>query len=240
MISAFANSPPPIRKPISAFLGQVILGDCVAVMAEMPSESVDLVVTDPPYLVNYRPRDGRRCVNDNNDSWLKPAFREIYRVLKPDRFCATFYGWPWIDRFMAAWRQSGFRPVSHFTWVKFHCSYAGYTAGHHEVGYLLAKGRPARPAKPLSDVLPWEYTGNEFHPNQKPVCAIEPLIETYSQEGGIVLDSFAGSGTTGVAAIACRRSFILIESVAEHCRAARRRLVRHVPPGEAPIAPAPY
>ena len=118
-------------KPLSAFLGRVILGDCITVMREMPSESVDLVVTDPPYLVNYRPRDGRRCTNDDNSAWLRPAFREIYRVLKPDRFCATFYGWPWIDRFMAAWRESGFRPVSHLTWVKEHCSREGYTAGHH-------------------------------------------------------------------------------------------------------------
>jgi DNA modification methylase len=76
----------------------------------MPSKSVDLVVTDPPYLVNYRPREGRRCANDDNAAWLLPAFRELYRVLKRDRFCASFYGWPWIDRLMHVWKQVGFRP----------------------------------------------------------------------------------------------------------------------------------
>ena len=216
----------PIRKPISAFLGQVIHGDCIAVMRTMPSQSVDLVVTDPPYLVNYKPRDGRRCSNDDNDAWLHPAFREIYRVLKPDSFCATFYGWPWVDRFMAAWRQSGFRPVSHLTWPKAHCSREGYTAGHHEVGYLLAKGRPPRPVRPLSDVLPWEYAGNDLHPNQKPVVAIAPLIEAFSQAGGIVCDPFAGSGTTGVAAQQSGRQFILIEKEEQHCRMARERIGR--------------
>jgi len=79
-------------------------------MQSMPSESVDLVVTDPPYLVNYRPRDGLRCANDDNAAWLLPVFRELYRVLKRDRFCATFYGWPWIDRLMHVWKQVGFRP----------------------------------------------------------------------------------------------------------------------------------
>jgi site-specific DNA-methyltransferase (adenine-specific) len=174
--------------------------------------------------VNYRPRDGRRCANDDNADWVEPAFREIFRVLKPNRFCATFYGWPWIDTFMAAWRQSGFRPVSHLTWVKSHCSRECYTAGHHEVGYLLAKGKPPKPLKLLSDVLPWEYTGNHFHPNQKPVVAIQPLIETFSAPGEIVLDPFAGSGTTGVAALASNRLFILIENQAHHCDAARGRL----------------
>jgi site-specific DNA-methyltransferase (adenine-specific) len=207
-------------------------------MRTMPSESVDLVVTDPPYLVNYRPRDGRRCANDDNDSWLKPAFREIHRVLKPDRFCATFYGWPWVDRFMAAWRESGFRLVSHLVWVKQHSSREGYTAGHHEAGYLLAKGRPPQPAKPLSDVLPWQYTGNEFHPNQKPVVAIQPLVEAFSSPGAVILDPFGGSGTTGIAARQARRRFILIEKDWKHCQAARSRLGGHFVPADPCLARA--
>ena len=214
-------------KPISAFLDQVICGDCIAVMQTMPSASVDLVVTDPPYLVNYRPRDGRWCSGDDNASWLLPAFRELYRVLKPDRFCATFYGWPWIDRFMQAWKQSGFRPVSHLVWVKAHCSREGYTRSHHEVGFLLAKGNPRRPADPPRDLLRWQYTGNEFHPNQKPVLAIAPLIQTYSRPQEVVLDPFAGSGTTGVAADNCGRRFILIEKLRSHCETARLRLFQN-------------
>jgi len=190
----------------------------------MPSESVDLVVTDPPYLVKYRPRDGRLCANDDNEDWLKPAFQELYRVLKPDRFCACFYGWPWVDRFMESWKQSGFRPVSHLAWAKSHCSREGYTRSYHEVGYLLAKGNPLRPAEPPRDVLPWEYTGNDLHQNQKPVIGITPLIEAYSKVGEIVLDPFAGSGTTGIAAEACERRFILIEKVWHHFQVASQRL----------------
>ena len=64
-----------------------------------------------------------------------------------------------------------------------------------------------------SDVLPWEYTGNELHPNQKPVIAVAPLIEAYSNRDEIVLDPFAGSGTTGLAARKYGRQFILIEKV---------------------------
>ena len=204
---------------------QVIHGNCVNVMQSLPSESIDLAVTDPPYLVRYKPRDGRRCANDHTGDWLMPTFRELYRVLKPDTLCVSFYGWPWIDVFMAAWRECGFRPVSHLVWVKKHSSREGYTSSYHEVGYLLAKGRPQRPVMPPGDVLPWEYTGNPLHPNQKPVIAITPLIEAYSKPGEIVIDPFAGSGTTGVAAKACNRRFILIETVPSLCRAARERLL---------------
>ena len=213
-------------KPIESFVNQIIHGDCIQIMQSMPAESVDLAVTDPPYLVKYRPRDGRRCDNDDNDEWLQPAFHELYRVLKPNSLCVCFYGWPWVERFMDAWKAAWFRPVSHLTWVKQHCSRQGYTRTHHEVGFLLAKGGPKRPQHPPSDVLPWEYTGNELHPNQKPVIGITPLIEAYSKPGDIVLDPFAGSGTTGIAAQACDRRFILVEKVWHHCHVARRRLDR--------------
>jgi adenine-specific DNA-methyltransferase len=77
----------------------VIHADCTQFLPSLPSESVDFILTDPPYLVSYRPRDGRRVSNDDNDAWLRPAFAEMYRVLAVDGFCLTFYGWPHADRF---------------------------------------------------------------------------------------------------------------------------------------------
>ncbi len=183
-----------------------------------------VVLTDPPYLVNYTARDGRRCANDHDGRWLVPAFQELYRVLKADRLCVSFYGWPWIERFMAAWKQCGFRPVSHLVWTKTHCSREGYTRSHHEAAYLLAKGRPPKPAHPPRDVLLWEYTHNIHHPNEKPVSGLVPLIEAFSQPGDLVLDPFAGSGSTGLAAHVCQRRFILIELSGKHCATAHARL----------------
>lgn len=209
---------------IASLLDQVVHGDCIPIMRSMPSSSLDLVIADPPYLVRYRPRDGRGFPNDDNAAWLLPSYREMYRLLKPDAFCVSFYGWPWIDRFMATWKQAGFRPVSHLVWNKPYCSREGYTRSYHEVGFLLAKGSPARSAKPPCDVLPWEYTDNKLHPTEKPVVAIAPLIDAFSKPGDIILDPFAGSGTTGVAARSFGRHFILIEKVLCYCETARERL----------------
>jgi DNA modification methylase len=69
----------------SSFTNQIVRGDCIEVMRQMPANSVDFVLTDPPYLVNYRDRDGRTIQNDANADWLKPAMAEAYRVLKQDR-----------------------------------------------------------------------------------------------------------------------------------------------------------
>ena len=202
----------------------IIHGDCLKIMPTMPSDSIDLVIADPPYLVNYVPRDRRRVANDADNAWLRPAFAEIYRLLKPNTFCVSFYGWPQIDQFMTVWKRVGFAPVSHLVCVKDYPSRTGYTRSFHEVMFLLAKGRPPRLPKPPDDVLRWRYTGNPLHPTQKPVEVIQTLIEAFSKRGEVVLDPFAGSGTTGIAARNCQRQFILIEKVWQHWKSARDRM----------------
>lgn len=199
-------------------------GDCTAILAALSSESVDLVVTDPPYVENFRDRRGRRIRTVDGMNWIEPAYAEMYRVLKPDSFCVSFYGWPFIDRFMSAWKGARFRPVGHLFWEKPYSSRVGYVASRHEEAFLLAKGNPTRPAKVLPDVLPWEYSGNLLHPTQKAVSILEPLIAAFSQPGDTVLDPFAGSGSTGVACARLDRRFIGIELDPAHHAAAERRI----------------
>lgn len=210
-------------QSVNRLLDRVTHGDCLTVLPQMPTASVDFVLTDPPYLVRYRDRHGRRIQNDGNDAWLFPAFSEIYRVLKPDSYCVSFYGWAKVEKFMEAWKRAGFYPVGHFVWVKTYTSHAWHAQSRHEQAYLLAKGNPKPPATPLRDVLHWTYTGNELHPTQKPVDSLKSLIETYCPPGGIVLDPFAGSGTTGAAARQAGRKFVLIEKDPDyHAKAAQR------------------
>jgi site-specific DNA-methyltransferase (adenine-specific) len=202
----------------------IVHADCVKALPTLGERSVDFILTDPPYLVGYKPRDGRSVSNDDNAAWLKPAFAEMYRVLAADGYCLTFYGWPHADRFMQAFRAAGFRPVGHFAFPKTYSSSVGHVRCQHECAYLLAKGSP-RTSRPLSDVVAWsDNTGNKLHPTQKPTSILSPFIESYSPEGGTVLDPFAGSGSSLVAAKALGRSYIGIE-IDEKCHAiAARRL----------------
>ena len=127
-------------------------GDCTKVLRRMPDNSVDMVLTDPPYLVRYMDRNGRSIANDDNGRWIFLAFAEIDRVMKPDSYCVSFYGWSKLSRFLTAWREIGFRPFGHFVWVKRYASCSRHTKMKHEQAYLLAKGNPPPPKDPPSDV----------------------------------------------------------------------------------------
>jgi adenine-specific DNA-methyltransferase len=198
-------------KSIYEFVNRIIPGDCIEVMREMPAGSIDLIATDPPYLVNYTSRDGRTVANDNRSEWLMPAFAQMYRVLKYNSFLVCFYGWNTVDRFFAAWKQAGFHVVGHLVFVKPYHSNGGYVRYSHEEAYLLTKGVPDTPPVLIRDVLDWQYTGNALHATQKPVMAMLPLIMAFSRVRDLVLDPFCGSGTTAVAAKQLGRAYIGIE-----------------------------
>jgi adenine-specific DNA-methyltransferase len=187
-------------KHMNNFSNRMICGDCVEVMKQLPAKSISVVVTDPPYLVNYRSREGRSYPNDDNDRWLAPAFAQMYRVLKPNSFCVSFYGWHKAETFLQAWQRAGFTAVGHIVFVKDYATQERFVRYAHEAVYVLAKGRPRKPDIRLKDTLPWTYSRNELHPTQKPLLAVIPLILAFSTVGDVVLDPFAGSGTTAVAA----------------------------------------
>jgi site-specific DNA-methyltransferase (adenine-specific) len=153
----------------------VIEGDCLKVLPTLADGIADLVLTDPPYLVDYHDRSGRSIAGDREGGWLRPAFSQIQRVMKPGSFCVCFYGWNRVDQFMTAWRGAGLRPVGHFVWVKDYESGRGLLNYCHESAYLLIKGKQTQPVRPLADVVPWHYTGNKLHPTQKPVAGLTPI-----------------------------------------------------------------
>lgn len=220
------NGDVALSDDLGAIMSRFVLGDCLSVLPTYPAGAVDFILTDPPYLVNFRDRSGRSIANDVRDDWLAPAVKEMHRVLKPDSFMLSFYGWTKVDAFFAAWKAAGFRVVGHIVFSKSYASKSGYFGYAHESAYLLAKGRPAEPAQPLRDVMPWQYTGNRHHPTEKPVPCLRPLIESFTKPGDIVLDPFAGSGSTCVAAAEAGRRYIGIELLPEYHAAGVRRLAQ--------------
>ena len=152
----------------------ILHGDCISIMHSLPANSIDFILTDPPYLVRYQDREGRSIQNDSNSDWLVPAFAEAYRVLKQNHFMISFYGWTQVDKFFGAWRNAGFRIVGHLVFRKQYASKSRFLKYQHEQAYLLAKGNPSLPENPIPGVIDMPYSGNKLHPTQKPVTALKP------------------------------------------------------------------
>jgi site-specific DNA-methyltransferase (adenine-specific) len=207
-------------------INSITRGDCIQVMRGIPANSVDFILTDPPYLVNYRDREGRTIQNDVKADWLNPAMLEACRVLKQDRLMLCFYGWTKVDEFFAAWKAAGLQPVGHIVFRKQYCSKRHFLSYHHEQAYLLAKGRPALPKQPIADVVDMPYSGNKLHPTQKSVEALARLVRSFTLPGELVLDPFAGSGSSCAAALLTGRRYMGIELDAEYFRHASARLQR--------------
>lgn len=72
-------------------MSRFIQGDCEQVMSGFPSNAVDFILTDPPYLVGFTDRTGRTIANDKQGDWLLPVSKEMFRVLKPNSLAVSFY-----------------------------------------------------------------------------------------------------------------------------------------------------
>jgi site-specific DNA-methyltransferase (adenine-specific) len=156
--------------------------------------------------------------------WLRPAFNQMHRVLNPGGLCVSFYGWNKVDLFVDAWRAAGFTMAGHIIFRKRYASRSRFLRYEHEQAYLLAKGDAPYPARPISDVIDFPYSGNKLHPTQKPVQALRPLIECFTRPGELVLDPFCGSGSTLEAARDLGRDWLGIELDPAHQATAINRL----------------
>lgn len=202
----------------------IIEGDAAVVLQDMPEGSLDLVITDPPYLVNYRDRSGRRLENDDNPAGVLPVFSPMARTMKQDSYAICFAGWSALPQFTAAWEAAGLRIVSQIVWQKHYASRRGFTEYRHESAYVLAKGNPAQPAHPLPSVMNWVYSGNRRHPTEKAVKILAPLVRCFSKAGDLVCDPFSGSGSTSVAAALNGRDYLGIDIDPQHVVTAQARL----------------
>lgn len=206
------------------FQNQIIHGDAAEVLAELQEGAIDLVITDPPYLVNYKDRQGRSLQNDDNPDGVLPVFEPLARSLKEDAYMICFCGWSAIPKFSAAWEKAGLRIVSQIVWKKSYASRTGYTAYQHEMAYVLAKGNPRKPSYPISSVQDWIYSGNKNHPTEKSVENISSLVRCFSNPDDLICDPFSGSGSTSVASVLNGRNYLGIDIDEKHVATAKARL----------------
>lgn len=206
-------------------------GDSLNLMTELETESVDMLLTDPPYFLpaaHYSVRSGSfRSLSDLSmlEHFFRAAFTETARVLKQTGTAYIFCDGQSYPAFYAV----GY-PIFHrmrpLIWDK-QTSINGYDWRHqHEL--ILYATMPDAPRVPTGDgdVLRDRAVpiAEREHLAQKPTGLLSRLLTKTCPEGGVALDPFAGSGSSLVAAAANGRRAIGIEAEERYCEVAAKRL----------------
>ena len=206
-------------------------GDCLELMKELPNGSIDMILADLPYgILSSEKWD--QCLP------LDKLWIQYKRLIKNHGCIALFGQEPFSSRLR----------LSNVDWYRYDWIWQKSQAG----GVMLSHDRPLRSYETISVFSPNKtafhpplesqdrfdeeqkfpkdiiYFSNRrkksYHPTQKPVRLLEYLIQTYTEEGGTVLDNTMGSGSTGVAALATKRKFIGYELNDKFFQIAEKRI----------------
>ena len=215
----------------------IILGDCLQELPKIESNSIDLIITDPPYLIS---RDSNfKQISDSTSKemstkynisidfgdWDKVEldfnylFKELFRILKKGGTLIVFYDVWKSNEIKESANIVGFKQPRVCAWTKTNPvpinSKTNYLSNATEYFFTFVKG-----GKPTFNSV-YDNGFYKFpichgkerlqHPTQKPLSLISQLIEKHSNLGDLVLDNFAGTGTVGEACVKLGRDYILIE-----------------------------
>lgn len=231
-------------------INTVICDDCFNVLKDMEDCSVDLICIDPPYGINY----AKFTWDIKTSDLIYPTLKgEFYRLLKSTGNLIMFQGWSNVHETIIMFKRSGlslrnwiiydrikgrgakrnlmstredilwFTKSDNYTYNKIYSNIPKKTKG---MG--CKNGQPNRALSnvwsDISPIVPWSKERLN-HPTQKPLQLMERIITIFSNEKDTVLDCFAGSGSTLVAAKNLNRKYIGIEKEKEYYDIASGRLV---------------
>jgi site-specific DNA-methyltransferase (adenine-specific) len=229
---------------------RVARGDALALLRDLPDGSVDALVTDPPYSSGgmwKRDREGAGGVSrkytranevhdgladfegDSRDqrgflAWAAIWMGEAYRAAAEGSPCMVFTDWRqlpvmtdavqaggWVWRGIAVWDKLQGRPA------------LGRFRSQTEFVIWGSKGKMAATdvCHPGVFPIPFVRTSRRHHPTEKSLRLMRQLVQLV-RPGGVVLDPFAGAGTTGAAAILEGRRFVGFELSPRYCEVSRR------------------
>lgn len=219
----------------------VITGDSLTVLRDMEADSVDMVITDPPYGIDYqsgRKEKASRLAKIANDKapfiwWIYDAARVVRRGGEGTLFYPLGRSAGIHRRAASRWPDG---QVGHRWDKKAHGmgDLKGSFAPRYEAIIFATKGRYELPGKRPDDLIACAKVGNQSltHPNEKPVALLEQLIEATTIPGALILDPFAGSGSTLAAAAKTGRQYIGIEIDEQYSKLAAARAAEHHQKGE--------
>ena len=232
-------------------LNQIIRGDCLEVMKDIPDKSIDMILCDLPYgttackwdtIIPFEPlwEQYERVIKDNGAIVLT-ASQQFTFMMAHSCFHLFRYNMIWKKSKVTLFQHCNKRPLRNYEDVlvfykkqptynpqglkelnkKVKRKSAGKTFGDN---WKSENEYTRRFTNYPTDVIDIPNEGNTIHPTQKPVALFEYLIRTYTNEGEVVLDNCIGSGTTAIACLNTGRSFIGIEKDEHYHQVATKRV----------------
>lgn len=213
----------------------LVLGNAYDELLKMDRQSVDAIVTDPPFGLGKNYINGKELANNPEDYWkfLEPIYLQMLRIIKPGGFICIWqtqlyfpYFWNWFGSNIHIYAG-----CKNFVQLRKTPINYGYDP---IIMYYDSWGEPLRPTKPKRNIDFFVANTAKFvteknslarkHPFPRPIDQTEIIVNNFVIEGGIVLDPFMGSGTTGLACENLGREFIGIEIEPTYFELAKQRL----------------
>lgn len=226
--------------------------DCFDFLQTIPNKSVNLILIDPPYEISRETnfQSGKETGRDTdrfrismdfgewdkNFSGLEIVIKEGYRILKDGGTFICFYDLWKITPLKEIFEKNKYKQIRYIEWLKTNPvpinSKINYLTNSREIAVSAIKvSKPTFNSSYDNGLYQYPICQDKgrFHPTQKPIAFMEELIKKHSNEGDTVLDCFAGSCTTGVAAINTNRNFIGCEIDKDYYAKSIKRLTPILP-----------
>ena len=213
---------------------QLIQGDCLIEMAKMDEKSVDCVITDPPYGIDYQSAwrtdraDWKPKINNDDKPFLE-WIPGAYRIIKDTGFIVCFCRWDVEEEFRSAIKQAGFILKSQIIWDKVIHGMGDLEsafAPQHENLLFATKGNYSFPGiRPKSIIREQRvHPDKMIHPNEKPVNLYYKLYHSLLNKNASMVDCFCGSAASGEAAIKFECNYIGIDNSEYYFPLAEKRI----------------
>ena len=213
---------------------RIITGDALEIMREMEPESVDAIVTDPPYASTgdtaIASSRARRVPPETQffAAWLREYVAQWRRVVSPRGAIWLTLDWRGCMVLDEVSARFGFdRPPAIGVWDKERIGMGGIMRRSFETFAVLMRNDFVPFSRSERDVWRHAWGGGATgldHPAEKPIVLLERALALVAPAGALILDPFMGSGSTGVATLRTGRRFIGIERDEGYCAVARERL----------------
>lgn len=198
-------------------INKIYNDDCLEGMKRIPDNTVNLVITDPPYCIGTTSNGEKGSWNDNNiiKPFFDAYFKELKRVCKSEAELYINTDWrtyPFLYPIIQKYFNVKNLIVWDYEWIK---AGSHYRFSHEFIIYSIkgdVKRKFSASDRDVWRIKPINFTSkNKLHNAEKPIELVSKMIQNSSVEGDIVLDTFMGSGTTAVACINTKRNYIGFE-----------------------------